>query len=314
MKAKKLRTPSTAQARVLVTAGDSFVGTNLLQHLSELRVPTTATFRGSSSNEPRSLIHSPYIEYVKLDLTDASQLGQISREWTGVVHLATRQRDDKTSTARYISDHVVATQLLLEALRGYRQFSFTTVSTISVHADDQVGPITRDTPTDGSHPYGQTKRMAEQVIEKTWAGTTSFCLRAPAIVGPGSRNNWPTRLQEKAGSGMPISIYNPASLFNGVISVSDLCQFITKLLFSRDASGHYAFPVASTHPISIRDVVKTTIKAMASESVIREETEPTTAPPRTIDDSYARATWGYTSRGTQSAIREAAEQSMGVEA
>jgi nucleoside-diphosphate-sugar epimerase len=298
---------------ILITAGDSFVGSHLLRYLADLQVPSVATFRGTLSGKPKFTVNSPYVEYVRLDLTDASQLKKISREWAGVVHLATRQRDEKTNTTRYISDHVVATQLLLETLHEYRQSSFTTVSTISVHGDDHVGPITKDTPADASHPYGQTKRMAEQVIENTWAGTASFCLRAPAIVGPGSRNNWPTRIQEKAGSGMPISIYNPTSLFNGVISVSDLCQFITKLLFSRDASGHYAFPIASTNPISIRDVVKTTIKAMASESVIREETETTTAPPRTIDDSYARAYWGYDSRCTRLAIREAAEQSVRVE-
>lgn len=302
-----------AVAPVLVTAADSFVGYRLVTDFAASGIPVVGTFRGGVSGLPRNVVDDELVTYLQVDLADPSGLGTLARSWRGVVHLASRQRDDAVGTLTFKRDHVDSAVNLFSALSGFKQGHLVVASTVSVHGSVPGGVLSARTPCGSSHPYGATKLKVEELAQRMWQGRSSSCVRLPAVVGAGAVNNLLARLLELARRGDLVEIQSASSKFNNLVHVQDATNFVRRLLEGSQV-GHHAFPIASAEPIEMRSVVRAVTQLTQSASNVVEVDE-TVVEPFYICDREAREKLGYTSLTTMEAITRFIDESVppGVE-
>src|SRR5207253_1500272 len=78
--------------------------------------------------------------------------------------------------------------------------------------------------------YGKSKAEGEKMLE-AWATGGGCCasLRLPGVVGAGGRNNFLCDSLEGVLADRTIRARNPDALFNNVVHVDDLAQFVVAL-------------------------------------------------------------------------------------
>jgi nucleoside-diphosphate-sugar epimerase len=129
-------------------------------------------------------------------------------------------------------------------------------SSISLYGDVQGGKLVEDSPIINPNYYGLTKLVCEGLLEDSGIPTVS--LRLAGIVGKGSGRDWVSRIAHNAQAGEPVQIYNPAGLFNNVVHIDFLCEFISKLINIKWWPGtpFGVVLVASNPPITVAEVAE----------------------------------------------------------
>lgn len=168
-----------APLRVLVTGAQGFIGKNLVLRLRELRGFEVVEFtRGDDSGALPML----------LDRTDA------------VVHLAGENRPREESDFARVNTEL--TQSLCQAIRAAgRPVALLLASSTQAVQD---------------HPYGRSKRAAEQAVERLAAETDnpSFIYRLPGVFGKWCRPNYNSVVAtfcHNIAHDQPIQINDPAA-------------------------------------------------------------------------------------------------------
>lgn len=90
---------------------------------------------------------------------------------------------------RYTDNNIMATQLLLEAVKGLELDKFVYASTSSVYGDTADLPMREDGGTRPVSPYGATKLAAEHLCHLYWRafGVPTVALRFFTVYGPRQR-------------------------------------------------------------------------------------------------------------------------------
>ena len=191
----------TAQAgSVLVTGASGFVGRALCRQLEQAGWLLRTPGRSDLGEIDADTDWRPWIEGA-----DA------------VIHLAARVHVMRETAAdadeHYDRTNRAATVRLAEqaAKAGVRRFVF--LSSVKVHGDHAVRPLTAaDTPRP-SDPYGRSKHAAERALREV-PGLDAVILRPPLVYGPGVRGNF-LALMRLVDRGWPLplaSIDNRRSL------------------------------------------------------------------------------------------------------
>jgi UDP-glucose 4-epimerase len=185
----ELRNPD-APARILVTGGAGFIGSNLVDRLLALGHEVTAYDNLSTGQLAfvREASAHPRFRLERADLLDTVTLQRVMPGHDFVFHLAANA-DVRFGTAhpdRDLQQNTVATHNVLEAMRlgGVRRIAF--ASTGSVYGESDVFP----TPEDGPFPiqtslYGASKLAAEGLISAyaEGFGFQAFIFRFVSILG-----------------------------------------------------------------------------------------------------------------------------------
>ena len=103
------------QARVLVTGGSGFIGTNLIQALTAHGVDVL----NIDCELPRNPAQTPW--WRRVDLLDAPVVGRVVREFSPeiVFHLAARTDLDETAGSEGYAANTIGVENLLLALDGF---------------------------------------------------------------------------------------------------------------------------------------------------------------------------------------------------
>lgn len=291
-------------ADVLVTGAGSFVGNYIVRHLSDLGVRVRAVYRTPTA-AVESLQGHDNVVLVHGDLAEPSFLESLFPSPGGVIHVAASGATTGVSSSQLLRDNALATAGLVDYAIAADCPKFIFLSSVSVHGDVREPAISVGTEIRNPDVYGLTKRFAEVLLEERSNDLASVAVRLPAVLGRGARTHWLSRLVATARSGREIEIFNPSSPFNNGVHQVDLCRFMVTLLDS-DIEGFQAFPVASSEPIPISQVVATVLAETASLSPVRVAESSRVA--FVIDDSCARREWGYESLAIQSAVRRYARE------
>ena len=295
-------------AEVLVTGAGSFVGNYIVRHLTSLGIQVRAVYR-TSTLAVESLQGRDNLTLIRGDLTDSTFLESLSPCSAGVIHVAASGPTPGVSAVQLLRDNALATASLVDYALGSDCARFILLSSVSVHGDMREARISVDSEIRNPSMYGLTKRAAELLLEERSSYLASVAVRLPAVLGHGARTHWLSRLLAAARSGRDIEISNPSALFNNAVHQVDVCRFMARLL-ETEFEGFQAFPVASSDPITIAEVVSTVLAETASLSSVGVIESSRVA--FSIDDSYARSALGYESLATESAVRKyASEESPG---
>ncbi len=119
--------------------------------------------------------------------------------------------------------------------------------------------VVSSTTKDGDRtPYGSSKAYCEELIRE-WTllseKRSSLVIRLPGIVGNKSHDNFISDVYQKIHKGVPLKIYNKNSLFNNVVHIETLVEFLLKLVIDRNL-GYTNLLIGSKCPVTIGDVIQ----------------------------------------------------------
>ena len=127
-------------------------------------------------------------EFVKADLVETKELGQLTDRADTVLHLAAAKGDWGISKQEYYRDNLEATQALIEAGRQSEVKNwvfYSTVSTLGPHHD----PVGENADFDPVNPYGASKAEAEKLFHQLAEDdpeTRTLIIRPSVVYGPGN--------------------------------------------------------------------------------------------------------------------------------
>jgi UDP-arabinose 4-epimerase len=152
------------QVRILVTGGAGYIGAHTCKALRQAGYePVTL--------DNLSLGHRSFVRWgplVVADIADAATVKEVCRDYqiAAAIHFAAYASvaESVADPAKYYTNNVVGSQLLLEALRSAGVSTFLFSSSCAVYGSPSEQPISEATATNPINPYGASKLMVERML------------------------------------------------------------------------------------------------------------------------------------------------------
>ncbi len=150
-----------------------------------------------------------------------------------------------------------ATRNIFHAALNADVTSIVFCSSMSAFGSITSPEVSPDTPSNEPDAYGRSKIAGEEMLDLLAAnneGLSAVSLRLPGIVGPGSHDNFLSAALEKMLAGQPVNARNPDALFNNILPVNSLSDFVVHLL-SHPPKDHAVLTLAGQNPAPIKGVL-----------------------------------------------------------
>jgi nucleoside-diphosphate-sugar epimerase len=293
--------------RALVTGVAGFLGSTLAEALrgSGWEVLGVDAFTPSYSPAVKRgnltrLLADPGFRFVEADLRRAD-LGPFLDGVSHVAHLAALPgvRSSWGESFRDYAEHnVVATQRLLEAVRGRTLVKIAVASSSSVYGAAVHAPTGEDEPRRPISPYGVTKLATEALVHayRSEHGVPAVALRYFTVYGPRQRPDMGFhRFFEAGRRGLPVTIYGDGAQTRDFTYVDDAVS-ATMACLTRE-TPEFAYNVGGGHRVALREVLDR-IERLVGHPIERRHIEPQHGDPRdtSADTRLARRDLGYEPR------------------
>lgn len=250
--------------RCLVTGCAGFIGS----HLSEALVRRGDTVRGvdcftnyyskkTKLSNLSGLLNNSRFEFVEADLA-SSNLARLVDRVDAVLHLAAqpgvRASWGKTFSY-YVRDNIVATQRLLEALKGHEVKSMVYASSSSIYGDAERLPTAEDARPQPVSPYGATKLAAEHLCNVYFRNfqIPVVSLRYFTVYGPRQRPDMAfSRFISNISAGREIEVYGDGEQRRDFTYVDDTVKATILALGGKHGT---TYNVGAGRSISLKEVI-----------------------------------------------------------
>lgn len=284
--------------RALVTGAAGFLGSTLCDTLLEegaevvgvdAFVPNYAAAIKRRNLAPAA--SHPRFRLVEADLRDAD-LAPLLSGVTHVVHLAALAgvRGSWGGAFRDYAEHnVIATQRLLEALRGRPVERVVVASSSSVYGTPSRFPTPEDEPPRPLSPYGVTKVATEGLLQayRASCGVPAVGLRYFTVYGPRQRPDMGIyRFFEAARRGTEIAIYGDGEQSRDFTFVDDAVA-ATRAALVRPVES-LVYNVGGGHRVTVNELLSA-IERAAGASVKRRYEPAAEGDPRDTSAETSRA-------------------------
>ncbi|MBS0186515.1 MAG: dTDP-glucose 4,6-dehydratase [Planctomycetes bacterium] len=240
-------------AKLLITGGCGFIGTNFVRHVRRSRPHThvvnvdVLSYSGNADNLA-DLRDDPRYTFVHADICDAERMRALMTGVHAVVHLAAESHVDRSilDTRPFIRTNVLGTQTLLDAAVAARVRRFVHVSTDEVYGSLSLDrPELRfheDSPIRPNSPYAASKAASDMLVR---AAHHTFGL--DACITRCSNNFGPYQFPEKVIplfvtnllEGKQVPLYGDGLNVRDWIHVEDHCEAILAVLERGKAGAVY---------------------------------------------------------------------------
>jgi len=293
--------------RALVTGVAGFLGSTLAEALLGSGFQVVGVDSFTSNYEPSlkranlaGLLGEPAFRLVEADLRDAD-LAPLLDGVTHVAHLAALPGVRQSwggSFREYAEHNVVATQRLLEGLRGRPLVKVAVASSSSVYGAARRAPTPEDEPRRPISPYGVTKLATEALVHayRSEHGVPAVALRYFTVYGPRQRPDMGFhRFLEAGRRGEPVTIYGDGGQTRDFTFVDDAVS-ATVASLTRETK-EFAYNVGGGHRVALREVLDL-IERLVGRPIERRHIEPQHGDPRdtSADTKLARRDLGYEPR------------------
>ena len=288
--------------KILVTGANSFTASHLIPFLVSQGHEIQGLIRSTGGNQssPKLKASLEFVRpYLVGDLSDSNFTENLTYKPDVRVHLAANNGSTDLGISKIFRDNVDAVANLISFSKRVGCSKIIALSSVSVHGQISTSVLSEATGFENPDIYGYTKRAAELLLQQSESGQSIFILRLPSILGYGAKNHWLSTVLASALSNSPITFQNSITKFNNAVYIEDLLAFIS-LLISCSDQGIFTFPLASTQPITVGEIVELLVKTIGSVSKL--DSYKVKRSTFIIDDLFARKKFGYTSRTTALAV------------
>jgi nucleoside-diphosphate-sugar epimerase len=249
--------------RVLVTGGGGFLGGHIARRLAEAGFTVIAATRTSPVEPPASPPATKRFRVVAYDLAGTTPLPACE----AIVHTAATSAWTGISVERMLTDNVAATQALVRQALDAKVSAFVFCSSISAFGTISAPVLTEAEPSVDVDAYGLTKLLGEKLLQEATGALPSLSIRLPAVIGRGSKRNWPSEVLRKLKADAPLEFFNPDAPFNNAVHERDVAALVVAGL-NRGLSRAETVILGSAGRTSIAEAVQTIADATRTRSRI----------------------------------------------
>jgi nucleoside-diphosphate-sugar epimerase len=283
--------------RVLVTGAGGFAGGHAARRLASAGHDVVALTRRSAVEPPAEPAAARRFRVATGAIEDRTAL---PRDIDAIVHAAATSIWGGVSVDRMVTDNVLATQALVRHAQAVGVRTFVLLSSVSAFGTISAPLLSEAAPCVDPDAYGATKLLGEQMLADTGPGLSSLAIRLPAVIGRGSKRNWPSECLRKLQAGEPLAYFNPDAPFNNVVHEADLSALVEAAL-ARPPAGHEMVLAASAGSIRIAEAVDILVAATKSRSAVSSTTSARRA--FLIDTTKAQRLFGFAPMPVAQALR-----------
>ncbi|MEJ2868026.1 UDP-glucose 4-epimerase GalE [Actinomycetospora sp. OC33-EN08] len=259
--------------KLLVTGGAGYVGSVCTAHL--LDAGHDVTVLDDLSTGHRDAVPAG-AAFVQGDVAVAAA-DVLADGYDGVLHFAARSLvgESVVDPAKYWHGNVVTSIALLDAVRAHRVPRLVFSSTAATYGEPETSPITEDSPTRPTNPYGATKLAIDHAITSYAAASGrelgAVSLRYFNVAGAhgafGERHTTETHLiplvlQVAAGTREQVAIYGDdwptpdGTCVRDYIHVDDLADAHLRALDAAPAGEHLICNLGNGTGFSVLEVIE----------------------------------------------------------
>jgi nucleoside-diphosphate-sugar epimerase len=292
--------------RAVVTGGAGFVGSHLCRYLLErgdevVGIDAMTDFYDVARKEANLAALTDWGSFIfhRADLLDGP-LRPLLEDAEVVFHLAGQpgvRPSWGAEFAEYASRNILATQRLLETLRGLPVRKIVYSSSSSVYGDAESHPTAETARPRPVSPYGVTKLAAEHLCElyRTNFGLPTVSLRLFTVYGPGQRPDMAfSRLIGAALSGEPFPLYGDGRQTRDFTYASDV---VAAMCAAADSGWAGVANVGGGSRISLAEVIRIVERLLGRKvETVRMLAQPGDVRDTAADTTLARQAFGYVPR------------------
>ncbi|NOT34520.1 MAG: dTDP-glucose 4,6-dehydratase [Candidatus Eisenbacteria bacterium] len=305
-------------ARVLVTGGAGFIGSNFVRHVLErfsrthLVVLDALTYAGRREN--LSGLPEASITFVHGDIREAADVAGAMARCDYVINFAAESHVDRSIEAagEFIRTDVHGVFVLAEEARKVGVRRFVQVSTDEVYGEVLDGHSTEDWPLNPRSPYAASKAGGDRLAY------AYFCTYGlPVVVTRCSNNYGPRQYPEKlvplfvtnAIEGQPLPVYGSGLNRRDWLHVEDHCAALVTCLLQDGIDGE-TFNIGAQHELDVLTITDTILRLLDKPRTLIRHVEDRPGHDRryAVDSTkFTRATGWKPTISFDDGIRETVE-------
>jgi dTDP-glucose 4,6-dehydratase len=293
-------------ARVLVTGGAGFIGSNFVHHLVA-RVPDchvvvldALTYAGRRENLDGLPARS--LTFLHGDIRDPAAVAQAMAGCDLVLNFAAESHVDRSieTPGEFIQTDVYGVFVLCEEARRQRLKRFIQISTDEVYGEVMAGHASEEWPLKPRSPYSASKAGGERLAHAYWA-THGL----PIIVTRCSNNYGPRQYPEKlvplfitnAIDGQPLPVYGTGLNRRDWLHVDDHCEALVTLMRHPGIDGE-TFNIGGQEELDVLTVTAEILRLLGKPGTLIRHVEDRPGHDRryAVDTSKLQHVTGWRQR------------------
>ena len=236
--------------RILITGANGFVGNFVSHFLAAKGFSVVATTRTNFNDNTKC---TPNLNWIVSDL-----IGRLDYlgDFDAILHFASENPAYLTDPIKLYRNNFQTAKNIFSYAKYLNVKTVVFLSSMSIYGNIFDDLVNENTKSINPNTYGQSKLDSENFLKNEINNglNSGLSIRLPGVVGKNSRNNFLSNILINILNEELVKVYNPDSLFNNVVHVKELAEFIYSWILLPKV-GYHVTNLCSIEPVKIKDVI-----------------------------------------------------------